>query len=147
MLGLAALGAVDWGLAGFCVGVVWVYVTALTVFARTEARASSGGRLLAGVIGVVGAVLAAASAGVVAGTDVWGAVGGAGLAIGLGRLGFRAVRTGAPEDVQRAVKWFVLGLVGLDAVLVATFAGSASALLVLSLLAPAIVAARLIRVT
>lgn len=119
-----------------------IYVSGVTWFARQEAGISdsrhlaASGLVMALGLGTHGFVLAAMGATPIA-------------AIGLGLLAsvlagrlVCAIREPSPRRVQRAVKWAVLGLVPLDAVLVLAFRGPGHALLVLALLAPALVTGR-----
>ncbi len=131
------------------IAIVGLYVTAVTLFARTEARQSHRFRLVAGV---------AAQLVAIAGLwtiwrwtpDVrypefgWLA---AGLAVWIVYNGLMAIVTPSPAFVQRAVKRSVLSIIILDACIAWSVGGHEAALLTLALLVPAILFARMLRVT
>jgi 4-hydroxybenzoate polyprenyltransferase len=135
-------------LAAAPVGLMWLYVTALTLFARREGVESRRRELIAGGIGVVAAVLAVGALPFLG----WGGrAGAAGAAVILaGCLALRAgaaVRRPSPATVQRAVTSLVLGIVLLDACLVWAALGPADAIVVAAFLLPAMGLARAFKVT
>lgn len=127
---------------------ILLYVISLTHLSREEARAANRGALLSCAVGIVltGAVIVAL---------YWAAVLPHRWALLLVALGFAAVlnglvrtaRTFSPESIQAMVKFLLLGVIPLDALLV--FAGGPwwGGLLVLSLLIPGKRLARRIYVT
>jgi 4-hydroxybenzoate polyprenyltransferase len=146
LLGLSVVPAdvVPWGMRVHLAGVVGLYTVGLTWFARTEARDSDATQLRTAA-GVMAAALVLAIMwplqwpdGTASPLYVYLIVAFA-FAVGLPTI--RACETPTPTLVQRAVKWAVLGLVGLDAVL-ATAAAGVVGLVLLLLLPPAIVLGR-----
>jgi 4-hydroxybenzoate polyprenyltransferase len=131
------------------IAVVWLYVTAVTFFARTEERRSRRGRL---AIGGVGQVLAIGGLWTVWRWSVhvrysefaWLA---AALAFWLIYNIARAIHRPEPRLVQLAVKRSVLALIVLDACIAWSAGGMQAAAWTLALLIPAVVSARFLRVT
>ena len=130
------------------IGLMWLYVTSVTFFARQEAGVSSPGRLTVGTIGVCAAVAGlSALLWIVPSAQpsfLW-LVGL--LLVGLGYEGFRAAAQRSPATVQAAVRTFVIALVVFDACIAWAARGPWPALLVASLILPTILLARLLRVT
>jgi 4-hydroxybenzoate polyprenyltransferase len=142
LLGLSILPdeALDLGLRIDLAGVVGVYIIGVTWFARTEEGASQRRQLLAAafvmLLALVLALIFKAKLPPGSGTFLYPYLL---VAFGfvVGRPIARAIASPGPREVQRAVKRCVLGLVALDAVLAAAFAGL-PALAILLLLPPAI---------
>src|SRR5262249_47789002 len=146
LLGMSVLPAMPspwmWQLAG----VVGLYVIGITVFARTEATVSRRALLLFGA-----GIMAIAAAGA-ATTPSWGAPSEAWhhtlhpylmacWGIIVGHTIMAAVAHPAPVNVQRAVKWCILGLIGLDALMACAVVGW-TGLLILLLLPPGLILGR-----
>ncbi|MGB0714872.1 MAG: UbiA family prenyltransferase [Phycisphaerae bacterium] len=134
--------------------VMWLYVTSLTLFARREDEGGHLDNLIGGFVGVCTAVVAAGLLGLMAGASLpmmSSFVNGGGFAaILLFFVVFRglgAIRNPEPLSIQRAVKTFVLGIVFLDAAMVAACRGYSLGLLVLALFVPARLLASRFRVT
>lgn len=147
-LGLAAAGAAFSGANAAPVTSLWLYVTSVTVFARTESRVSSRSRLtagaggiLAGIVGLLAMPLFRTS--VHAEYAVFAAFLLAATAPGL----WRAMVTRRPADVQRAVRMLVLGLIVFDAAVAAAAGGWRHGFFVSLLLAPTLWLARRFRST
>jgi 4-hydroxybenzoate polyprenyltransferase len=140
LLGVSASGTLAWPLGAHLALVVGLYVTGVTWFARTEARASKKSHLR----GAAGVMLAGLSAAIFLPLHV--APGTAsvlfyfllvlfGFAVGLPLS--RAIASPTPSNVQAAVKRVLLGLIVLDAILASAVAGTIG-LVILVLLAPAL---------
>lgn len=130
------------------IGSMWLYVTSLTLFARRETSVGSKRVLVPGIIGACAAmasliglvwVMPSAEVGFVALAMA--------LVFALGRSGFRAARDDRPEDVQRAVRTLVFGIVGLDTCVAWAAAGPVAACLPASMLIPAWALSRRFRMT
>jgi len=130
------------------IGLMWLYVTSVTFFARQEAGVSSPSRLTLGTVGVCAAVAGLSAL-------LWAVPNpqvsflwllGL-LLVGLGYEGFRAAAQRSPATVQAAVRTFVIALVVFDACIAWAARGPWPALLVASLILPTILLARLLRVT
>jgi len=107
------------------------YVTALTCFARTEARVTSRRRLVAGALGMTVAAVSLGFIGAVrAEVDRTFLFPVATLVGAVAIVGGRAAVSGRSEAVQRAVGALVLSIVGLDVCIVWAARGSAWALCV-----------------
>ncbi len=124
--------------------VVGLYIVGVTLFARTEARASSRPVLQAAAALMFTALVLAVPvpAREPAGTSSWlfpYLLVALGFAVGLPVS--RAVNDPSPANVQAAVKRAIFGLVLLDAVLASGCAGAAG-LLILLLLAPSLYLSR-----
>jgi len=127
---------------------MWIFVSSVTVFARSESGSTSRGRLRWGAGGVV---LATCGLGAL----VWliqdvhrGAV--PSLAVLAGVFMYRslqAIRELTPLAIQRAVTTFLTGLILFDACLVWAVRGLLPALVVAVLLLPTILCRRLFRMT
>ena len=147
-LGISAARALWTAVALTPIGLMWLYVTSVTFFARQEAGVSSPSRLTLGTVGVCAAVAAlSALLWIVPSAQpsfLWllGL-----LLVGLGYEGFRAAAKRSPATVQAAVRTFVIALVGFDACIAWAARGPWPALLVASLVLPTILLARLLRVT
>jgi 4-hydroxybenzoate polyprenyltransferase len=125
----------------FLCGVMGVYVTGLTFFARREARPDQSVRLFVAAAVTVSPLLVLCLSRLMfpqqataAGGLVWAGL----LLAAVGYTMTRAVMSPQPASVQFAVKTAVLGIVVLDAAMVAFVAPIAASVLVLVLLAPAI---------
>lgn len=130
------------------IGLIWLYITSVTFFARHEAAVSSAPRLIAGTIGVCAAVVGlSVLAWIVphARMSFFWPVGM--LLVGLAYEGFRAASRASPRTVQAAVKTFVIAIILFDACLVWAARGGLAALVVASLIVPTILFARWSRVT
>jgi 4-hydroxybenzoate polyprenyltransferase len=116
-----------------------LYVLGVTVFAKHEAAVSPRSTLIAGAIIMIGALL-----GQISMTSLLGGrsfVGTAVISLLVGCLLVRvvaAVRDPTPGPVQAVIKTSLLGLIPLDAGLAGGFGGPISALIILSLLVPAL---------
>lgn len=142
-MGMVAFGWLFTPATLLSIGSMWVYVTSLTLFARRETAVSSQRVLIPGIIGACAAtaslvglvwVLPSVHAGFVALVTA--------IFFVLGRSGFRAARRGRPEDVQRAVRTLVFGIVGLDTCVAWAAQGAVAACLPASMLIPAWVLSR-----
>lgn len=147
-LGISAAGApgTAWLLAP--AGLMWLYVTSVTVFARREATGGTAARLTAGTIGVCGAVAGLTMlAGVVPDyhRTSW-LIAGPLLAV-IAWFGFTATNAPTPIRVQRAVKTFLLALIMFDACIVAIARGLWPAIVVAAAVIPAVLLARVFRTT
>lgn len=120
-----------------------VYIAGVTWFARQEATQSRRAVLVAATAVMSGGLVLDAVAIVAAARADWPTwLAFAGFVAIVGRPLVRAIETPAPVPVQRAIKTTVLGLIGLDAVLVLAFCGMVPALAVLALLPPALALGR-----
>jgi 4-hydroxybenzoate polyprenyltransferase len=129
-------------------GLMWLYVTSLTFFARHEAGFSTRGRLAAGTAGMCLAITGLAALWWVlepAHPTYLGLV--AALVLFVGYHGWQAVRKAEPATVQRSTKTFVLAIILFDTCLAAASRGPLVALLVAVLILPAVLSGRLFRVT
>lgn len=141
-LGISAVG----GVASGCVWpvvILWAYVSSLTLFARRETGFVSRDPLIVGSVGLVGAT--AATIFLIPWSPAyrlgWLAVVGMAVAW-VARLAFRTIHAARPESVQVAVTWFVLGVVGLDALMAGIARGPFAGLVVLAFLIPGMLLAR-----
>jgi len=129
-------------------GIMWLYVTGVTLFARDEA---SGGSRLHLAVGSAGVVLALAALLMMSPDDTDDLAAYTAVVVGLtavaGVAGARAARTRSPRHTQRAVTWFVSGIVLLDACLAWSAAGPVAGALVAAWLLPVAVSGRVIRLT
>ncbi len=130
------------------VGLMWLYVTSVTHFARREAGVSERSRLVAGTLGVC---LAAGGLGSLCWIIEPVHAGYLGLTVLLGAtLAYRGLAAAAsrqPAATQRAVETFVVSLVLFDTCLVWAVRGPLTALTVVVLLLPTAVLKRWFRVT
>ena len=130
------------------IGLMWLYITSVTFFARHEAGVSSSLRLTAGTIGVCAAVAGlSAIVWIVSLAQVSFLWPLALLLVGLGYKGFRAASLHSPQTVQAAVKTFVISLILFDACIAWAARGPLAGLLVASLILPTFLLARILRVT
>jgi 4-hydroxybenzoate polyprenyltransferase len=98
------------------IAVMWLYITAVTAFARTEARPSNRGRLAAATVGASLAVASLAGLCAILPTPSWHfLLPVAALTATIALIGARAARTGTPRDVQRAVTAMIVLLIAFDA--------------------------------
>ena len=133
------------GLASAAIG---LYVTSVTVFARSEAGPSSRARLVIGTAGVVAATLCLSGLDcLVPVTHRAFHVAVALLACVLAMNGLRAIRDNCPTAVGRTVGQFVIALVIFDACLVWSTRGPDHALLVAALVVPAVALTKWFRVS
>ncbi len=149
-LAIGMLGA-STSLASHAVAPIFMmglYVASITVFAREEAGQSSLRRLALGLIGVCAAVLGLIPVAMMSPQrDPSGVVLVMALLVFVGSPARRALRRRTPQAVQQAVKRFVIGVIVFDAVVAWLGAGWPGAILVGSLLIPAILLGRAFRVT
>ncbi len=148
LLGLSAALYQDWGRALYLALVVGVYIVGVTWFARTEALASSRRALTGAALVMLAGLALALPVPAILKDGPWShetsflyvyLLVAFGVVIGIRVC--RAIARPVPERVQRAVKWSVLGLVALDAVL-ATAAAGTLGLVLLLLLPPALLLGR-----
>lgn len=130
-------------------GAMALYIASVTCFARREAHGGSHWRLGLGLAGILASFYGlwqlrwfAASARF--GEYRWLVLGMAATAI---VLGVRALASPTPQRIQRTVKYFVLGIVLVDACIAWVTAGPTAGLAVAALLGPCILVARTYRVT
>lgn len=132
------------------VGLMWLYVTSVTHFARGEAGedVSERSRLLAGTIGVCLAVGGLGSLYWIIKPVHAGYLGLTGLlGLALAYRGFAAAASRQTASTQRAVESFIVSLVLFDTCLVWAVRGPVTALTVAVLLLPTAVFKRWFRVT
>ncbi len=141
LLGLSVAG-MEIGVWGVALAlVVGVYITGITLFARTEARTSNPRLMLFGAALMLGALLLAVTVPSLAEYGGWNFEPSIFFPYLLAAFGFylalplaRAIRKPTPSLVQKAVKRSILGLVLLDAVLATSLAGLVGLTIVLLLL-------------
>lgn len=147
-LGMRAAGSLWTAAAMTPIGLMWLYITSVTFFARHEAGVSSALRLTAGTIGVCAAVAGlSAMAWIVPLAQVSFLWPLGLLLVGLGYKGFQAASRPSPQTVQAAVKTFVISLILFDACMAWSARGPLAGLMVASLILPTILLARILRVT
>ncbi len=148
LLGASAMsGAWPWAIL-LPIGCVWLYITSVTVFARTEADVSTRRRLQAGAGGALLAVVGLSAIAILRQPYHAGyLIVVAGLLIALARTAHAAILSRQPAQVQRAVKTFLLGLVIFDAAIAYAAGGLAAGCLVGALLLPTILLGRKFRAT
>lgn len=117
-------------------GLMWLYVTSVTVFARTEATTSSRARLAVATGGIMITMAGVLVLGTLAGAPTWTVVAPGVLAGVLLQKGKAAVRDPAPSRVQEAVRTFIFALVLLDASFVLMTRGLLAAMIVAVILVP-----------
>jgi 4-hydroxybenzoate polyprenyltransferase len=125
---------------------IGIYIVGVTIFARTEARASSRGRLLAGLIVLLAgiALLAAVPAmtaerpRLVVGRNGWYLLWMV-LALVTARRCALAIFEPSPPRVQAAVRHGVQSIIVLDAAVCVGYAGPFWGLAVLSLIFPTLI--------
>ena len=147
-LGALATGVTMRGSSILAAVLLSVYVASITLFAKTESATSSKLRLRLGVMGVVLPFWALAALRRMNGIEYALALAIPILIMAyLAMVGQRAVDSGRSQDVQAAVKAFVLGIVAFDACCVLREGNLWGAALVALLLIPSWIAARSLRVT
>jgi len=147
-LGMHASGSLWTTTAVAPMGLMWLYITSATFFARHEAGAISGLRLTAGTVGVCAAVSGLSVLAWIVPNARLSFLWLAGLlALELAYLGFQAAAKRSPQTVQSAVKMFVISLIFFDACIAWTALGPLAGLLPASLILPTICFARIFRVT
>lgn len=147
-LGLFALAAPGNGRTLLPMGIIWLYVTSVTYFARKEASGGSPARLLLGSAGIVAALallLEMPSRGT--NDHVAFTVCVILAALGAAALGLRAAIASSARATQSAVAWFVSGIVLLDACLAWSTTGPLAGLLVAAWLVPVVLLGRTIRLS
>jgi len=136
------------GSAWWPAGLIWLYITSVTYFARKETQAGHRPRLVLGFAGVMAAVL-----GLILMNFYYDPTMRVSFflvvifAVIVARPGWRAVRSTEPRDVQRAIKVWILSLILFDACIAATARGWIAGLAVAALLPLALLASRAYRVT
>lgn len=147
-LGMHATGSL-WTVAAMTpIGLMWLYVTSVTFFARHEAAVSSRLRLTVGTIGVCAAVAGLTTLAWIVPLPQVSFLWPLGLLlVGLGYVGFRAASRPSPQSVQAAVQTFVIALILFDACIAWAARGPLAGLLVASLILPTFLLARILRVT
>lgn len=147
LLGIYASGndpeTIHWTMTGM----MWLYVTSLSVFARQETLVRGNRALVWSTIGVGGAVLGVVGLGAsridsFRGSEVAAVV----LATALAYRGFVAAHRASPLQIQLAVKILVLSLPLFDACLVWHLRGPIAASVVAALLIPSVLLGRKLRV-
>lgn len=147
-MGLFALAARGTSGTLLPIGIIWLYVTSVTYFARKEASGGSRARLLLGSAGIVIAfalLLELPSPG--ANNRVAFIVSVMLAALGATALGLRAAVASSARATQSAVAWFVSGIVVLDACLAWSASGVYAGLLVAAWLVPVALLGRTIRLS
>lgn len=137
---LADPNQLSWAVRGHVAAVVGVYIVGVTWFARAEAGMSDRDQLrrAVGVVGVALLLAVLVPVHLPTGTaSAWPPYLLVVFALVLAGPIRRAIADPQPACVQAAVKRMILGLVGLDAILLTTFLGP-SGLLLLLLLPPAL---------
>ena len=129
-------------------GLMWLYVTSVTIYARTEAGESRRVRLIGATLGAWVAVAGLAGLRfIVVGVHEEYLLLVALLFVLIGYQGLRAVVQRTPDRVQQAVKTFVLSIVLFDACLTWSARGLVAGLSIGALLVPAMLLGRRFRVT
>jgi len=147
-LGMHAAGSLWTVEAMTPIGLMWLYITSVTYFARHEAGVSSSLRLTAGTIGVCAVVAGlSALAWIVPLAQVSFLWPLGLLLVGMGYVGFRAASRPSPQTVQAAVKTFVISIILFDACIAWSARGPLAGLLLASLILPTFLFARILRVT
>lgn len=147
-LGALAAGGTMSGSPLLAAVLLGVYVASVTLFAQTETITSSSFRLSLADLGVFVPFIALAVSDERHGMqDVPKLMVPVLVAALVRSMGGRAIESGRPEDVQAAVKAFVLGIVAFDACCVLREGNLIGAALVASLLIPCWITARSLRVT
>ena len=119
---------------------VWLYVTSVTFFARHEAGVSTRRRLAVGTLGVCSAVGGLVSLCWIVENVHTGYVGAAAvLGLALGYLGLSAAARPQPASVERAVKTFVMSLIGFDACIAWSARGVVAAVIVALTIIPTVI--------
>jgi 4-hydroxybenzoate polyprenyltransferase len=148
ILGMSAAPMLWTNTTLFPTALMWLYITSVTLFARSETRTGGHRRLgfgAAGVCAAVGGLVGLLWILPEARLEYLFLVG---VLLGLlGYRGYRAVTNAQPTPVQRAVKTFVLSLILFDTCIAAAARGPVTALIVAVMLLPGIALGRLFRVT
>ncbi len=127
---------------------LWLYVTSVTVFARTESEASKRPVLVAALFGLTVAIVGQGFLHPLFGSRHIEQVLLLPLLAAEGvRRGYRAVKDPRPAVVQEAVGAFVIGLLLFDASMVWIASGPQAAALPAALIVPTVLLARLFRVS
>ena len=130
------------------IAAMWLYITSVTAFARTEARQSDRGRLGVATVGASLAVASLAGLYTILPNPSWHfLVPVVGLSATIHWVGARAAKTGAPRDVQRAVTTMIVLLVALDACIATAGQGLLAGTIVALFLIPVIGLGRRFRTT
>lgn len=130
------------------IGLIWLYITSVTLFARDETGDNHPIRLTISTL-----CICIASTGLISlywlldviHIEYIGLV--VVLVILIGFRGLQAIRDRTPHSVQRAVKAMILGLILFDASLAWSVRGPVAALMIVLLLIPSTLLARKFRVT
>lgn len=143
LLGMSVAGPLSWDIRMAAPLAMFGYVVSFTSFGRREVETSSRRRLTIGGLGVMASILVL---GVLAAKSLaddpatlilWFALG-----IHLGRVILRAVRYPQPATVGYAMKTFILAVIAFDAVVASAAHGWPAAVIVLTLMVPALVIGR-----
>ena len=127
---------------------LWLYVTSVTVFARTESEASKRPVLVAALFGLTVAIVGQGFLHPLFGSRHIEHLLFLTLLAAEGvRRGYRAIKDPRPAVVQEAVGAFVIGLLFFDASLVWIANGPWAAALPAALIVPTVLLSRLFRVT
>jgi 4-hydroxybenzoate polyprenyltransferase len=131
-----------------------VYVIGVTLFARTEARPSSRGRLLAGMAVILGGMAFLAAVPAMTNNEPPLVVAHMGwyllwvvLALVTARRCMLAIFDASPQRVQAAVRHCVQSIIILDAAVTVGYAGPFWGLMVLALIFPTVVLAQWLKAT
>lgn len=130
------------------VGLMWLYITSVTAFARRETQTNQRWRLILSTTGVCVSVAGLMSLYWVVDKPHIGFV--AAMVITILWISSRAVRACVqpnPQHIQCAVKTMILGLIFFDATIVWSTRGYEAAMLVAALLVPSMILSRMFRVT
>ena len=148
MLGLSVVPIVLGPATLAPVALVWLYVASLTLFARRESVANGRAPLSVALVGVLLAVVGQAFLVALPSFGYPGfVVGSVTLGAACAWYGIRAVRDPTPEQVQRAVKLLVVGIVVFDACLAWAARGMGAGIIVAALLVPTLALGRRFRMT
>ncbi len=144
LLPMAGLGAPLAAMSALApAALLWLYITSVTVFARNEA---TGARRMSVTVGTIGLCLAVAGlAGLrwtVAEPHSEYLIIVILLVSLVGYRGLVCVRRPEPASVQRAVKFFVVSLIGFDACIAWVSRGAIAAVLVAGMLIPTVILGR-----
>ncbi len=148
-LGLFALPGLSIHRAARPFALMWLYVASVTLFARKEAGGGGRVRLALGAAGICTAVLGLWSlrwSGYDARHGEFVMLVVAMLAM-IVSVSWKAWACPNPDRIQASVKWYVLFLILFDACLAWVTGGPFAAMLVASLLLPALLLSRVFRVT
>lgn len=147
LMGVLVVGGVV-GWAWWPAGLIWLYITSVTFFARKETEAGHRPRLALGFAGVMTAVLGLLLLNLLRDPTMQVSFFFVVIfAVIVARPGWRAVRSAEPQNVQRAIKVWILSLILFDACIAASARGWIAGLAIAALLPLALLAARAYRVT